>query len=97
MNIAMIMIPKALTVVLVSAATVRQGLAIMRSHSYTAMPVINEEGVYIGCVTEGIFSSTSFAPAPQTLESMGDTDWASILREGFCPALPISAAEEGHK
>ena len=35
--------------------TVRQGLEKMRSHSYTAIPVITREGDYVGTVTEGDF------------------------------------------
>lgn len=94
MNIAM-MIPKALTVVLVSTATVRQGLEIMRNHSYTAVPVTNEEGVYIGCVTEGDFLQHLFCVGTTDLGSHERHKLGSILREGFCPALSITAAEEG--
>ena len=33
--------------------SVEDGLALMRKHKYTAMPIINKEGVYVGTITEG--------------------------------------------
>lgn len=38
--------------------SVEDGLALMRKHKYTAMPIINKEGVYVGTITEGIFFGT---------------------------------------
>ena len=35
--------------------SVEDGLALMRKHKYTAMPIINKEGVYVGTITEGDF------------------------------------------
>ena len=35
--------------------SVEDGLALMRKHKYTAMPIINKEGVYVGTLTEGDF------------------------------------------
>lgn len=32
--------------------SVEDGLALMRKHKYTAMPIINKEGVYVGTLTE---------------------------------------------
>lgn len=55
MNIAKIMIPKALTVFLNEKQTVRQGWEIMTRNGYTAIPVLDAEQHYIGTVSEGDF------------------------------------------
>lgn len=55
MNIAKMMTPMVCTVTLHADSTVRQGLEVMRHHGYTAIPVLNENNQYIGCISEGIF------------------------------------------
>ncbi len=55
MNLAKLMIPKCSTACLQENSSVRQGLEIMRRHGYTAIPVLNEKGLYMGSVTEGDF------------------------------------------
>mgnify|MGYP000246606381 CR=1 FL=1 len=55
MNIIKIMTPKALTVFLHTGDTVRQGLELLRQHGYTAIPVLNDQGEYLGSITEGDF------------------------------------------
>ncbi|GKU77180.1 CBS domain-containing protein [Paenibacillus sp. L3-i20] len=53
MNIAFFLLPKQDVVCLPHDATLRQTLERMEYHRYTAVPIINEEGVYTGTVTEG--------------------------------------------
>ena len=55
MNIAKIMIPKCFTAFLNENQTVRQGWEVMTRNGYTAIPVIDGEHHYIGCVSEGDF------------------------------------------
>ena len=55
MNIPKILTPKAMTAYLSADDTVRQGLEIMKRYGYTAIPVLNDRGEYIGCITEGDF------------------------------------------
>jgi CBS domain-containing protein len=55
MNLLFLLRPKDETVYITSAATVRQGLEKMRAHGYTAVPVIDPEGEYVGTVSEGDF------------------------------------------
>lgn len=52
MNIAKIMIPRACTVFLNEKQTVRQGWEVMTRNGYTAIPVLDAEQHYIGCVSE---------------------------------------------
>ncbi|WP_217596511.1 CBS domain-containing protein [Cohnella sp. GbtcB17] len=53
MNIAFFLLPKQEVVCLPSNATLRQTLERMERHRYTAVPVLGEDGKYVGTVTEG--------------------------------------------
>ena len=94
MNVVRLMNPAVNTVTLRSSQTVRQGLEIMRRQGYTAIPVQDDEGIYVGCITEGDF--LWFLMREQV------TDWrelerypiADLVRKDFCPALEITAGEE---
>ena len=55
MNLLFLLHPKSKVASLTSNVTVRQGLEKMRAHGYTAIPVINPEGEYVGTVSEGDF------------------------------------------
>lgn len=90
-NIAKIMIPKPLTRVLHAGDTVRQALETMDNHGYTAIPVLDAEERYIGCVTEGDFL--------RHILRVGDTDKKAheqfsvgeLVRKDFCEAIDIAA------
>lgn len=55
MNLLFLLHPKSTVAYLISNVTVRQGLEKMRAHGYTAIPVIDPQGGYIGTVSEGDF------------------------------------------
>lgn len=55
MNIINFLVPKNSVAYLEDTATIKQGLEKMHSQSYTAIPVITKDGIYIGTVTEGDF------------------------------------------
>ncbi|MFI3209370.1 MAG: CBS domain-containing protein [Eubacteriales bacterium] len=55
MNVAFFLIPKAQVKYLYDNFTIRQALEKMRMHGYTAIPVLNDEGQYMGTVSEGDF------------------------------------------
>ncbi|NLN55594.1 MAG: CBS domain-containing protein [Clostridiales bacterium] len=55
MNVAFYLTPKSSVVYLYGDQTVKQGLEKMKSHGYTAVPVIDRDGKYIGVATEGDF------------------------------------------
>lgn len=93
MNIAKIMIPKVLTAFVHEESSVRKGLELIKLQGYTAIPVLDAEGRYVGTVTEGDFL--------QLMLSVGSTDprdyeqkhIKDIVRRDFCPALGIDADE----
>lgn len=53
MNIAFFLTPKSEVVFEESTATMRQAMERMEYHRYTAIPIINDKGMYIGTLTEG--------------------------------------------
>lgn len=53
MNIAFFLTPKDEVVFLKEEMTVRQAMERMEYHRYTSVPLINDDGKYIGTVTEG--------------------------------------------
>ena len=53
MNIAFFLTPKNEVVYEKSTATMRQALERMEYHRFTAVPILNDKGVYIGTLTEG--------------------------------------------
>lgn len=55
MNVAYFLTPKCETAFLYDDYSFRQGLEKMKFHGYTAIPVINREGKYIGTISEGDF------------------------------------------
>lgn len=94
MNIAKIMTPKVFTVFLHETDTVRQGLEVLKKHGYTAIPVLDAEDRYLGCISEGDFLWHILAK--------GSTDWKAqekykirqLLRQEFCEPLDIEADRE---
>lgn len=55
MNIISLLKPKATVSYIYDSSSVRQGLEQMKAHKFTATPVINKDGKYIGVVSEGDF------------------------------------------
>lgn len=55
MNIIFLIKPKCNTAFLYTDDSIRQGLEKMHYHKYTAIPVIDHEGIYHGTITEGDF------------------------------------------
>lgn len=53
MNIAFFLIPKREVAFINYESTMRQALEKMEFHKYTAVPIIDHEGKYIGTLTEG--------------------------------------------
>ncbi|WFD11633.1 CBS domain-containing protein [Tepidibacter hydrothermalis] len=53
MNIAFFLTPKVEVAYLTPESTMRQALEKMEYHRYTAIPIINDDGRYVGTITEG--------------------------------------------
>lgn len=88
-NIAKIMIPKVSLAVVHSKDTVRQGLEIMRFHGYTAIPVLDENEVYLGIVTEGDFLHHILQTGMANIRDHEQFRIQNIFRPDFCEAKHI--------
>ncbi|TBL77449.1 CBS domain-containing protein [Paenibacillus thalictri] len=53
MNIAFFLVPKEEVIYLSDHSTIRQALERMEYHRYSAVPLVNGEGKYVGTITEG--------------------------------------------
>lgn len=91
MNIVKMMVPKIFTVFLHENNTVRQGLEIFRQHGYTAVPVVDENEHYIGCVTEGDFLRHIMNVGSTNIKDHEKYRIGDIIRKDFLPALDIGA------
>ncbi|MBS4007387.1 MAG: CBS domain-containing protein [Clostridium sp.] len=53
MNIAFFLIPKKEIIYLPVSCTMRQAIEKMEFHRYTAVPIVDQHGHYVGTITEG--------------------------------------------
>ena len=91
MNIAKMMVPKSMTVYVHGDSSVRQGLEVLSRHSYTAIPVLDENDRYIGSIAEGDFLRLLMAERAGDIHDLEKCRIGDILRKDFCPAIPIDA------
>ncbi len=94
MNIVKIMLPKVCTVFLRADQTVRQGLEVMTRNGYTAIPVLDENQHYIGCISEGDFLRHIMSVNTTDKRELEKTRVRELVRRDFCPALPVDASVE---
>ena len=90
-NIAKIMIPKALIRLLHEDDTIRQGLEAMSYHGFTAIPVLDKNERYVGCVTEGDFLRHIMETGSTDMKFHEQFKVSRLVREDFCPAVSITA------
>ena len=93
-NIARIMIPKVSVAVVHADDTVRQGLEIMKYHRYTSIPVLDDQDVYLGSVTEGDFLRHILSSGTTEMKDHERYRIKEIFRPNFCAPLPICATIE---
>ena len=89
MNVIMLLKPKTTVQYIFEDNTLRQGLEKMRAHSYTAIPVISQDGKYVGTVSEGDFLYYILDQRNKSLKAKEKHLVRDILREGFNPAVRI--------
>lgn len=93
-NILLLLKPKKMIGYLEEHQTLRQGLEIMRHHGYTALPVINENGQYIGTVSEGDFLWNILETKNYSIFDQEKHSIKEILREGFNPPVKVTTPVE---
>ena len=89
MNVLMLLKPKETVKYIYDDNTLRQGMEKMRAHSYTAIPVISDDGKYVGTVSEGDFLYYILDQRNNSLKAKEKHLVRDILREGFNPAVRI--------
>ncbi len=94
MNIAKIMVPKALTVCLDEKDSVRQGVEVMHRHGYTAIPVLDSSGKFMGCVNDRDFLRYIVSAGGIDADGGRGVTVGEIMRRDFCPPIPITASED---
>ena len=82
-------------------SSVRQALETMKKHGYTAVPVITDDNIYLGTVSEGDFlwSIVKLQKKAGDMEEVSirkleDVNIKDILRKDRNPSVPITATIE---
>lgn len=94
LNIARLMIPKVFTKFLHESDSIRQGLELMELNHLTALPVLDEEECFVGCVSEGDFLRHMIATGSTDKRVHEKHRVSEILRKDFCPAIRIDSDRE---
>ena len=91
MNIVMLLKPKDTIAYIYNDNTIRQALEKMKVHKYTAVPVIDDKGRYVGTVSEGDFLWHLLEnPDEKGMKGQEKYRIRDILRKNFNPAVKIS-------
>ncbi|MFU0828316.1 MAG: CBS domain-containing protein [Lachnoclostridium sp.] len=90
-SIVFLLTTKANVAYLDDNSTLRQGLEKMRYHGYTAMPVVSQDGTYVGTVSEGDFLWHMLDSGMYSMKSQEEYYIKDILRKGWNPAVKINA------
>lgn len=89
MNIPSLLIPKANVEYVRTKDSIEFALDIFRRNSYSAVPVINSDGIYRGTITEGDFLYYIMDNPDADLKKV---KVRNILREDFYEAVKITAS-----
>ncbi len=96
MNVLMLLKPKSEVEYLLDTCTLRQALTKMKAHSYTAIPVLSKEGMYIGCVSEGDFlwHITDSSVGGSVIDKCENYRIKDIIRPEWVQAVTINVEME---
>ena len=94
MNVITFLTPKAQVAWLYDDFTVRQGVEKLRNLGYTALPVLDREGYYVGSVSEGDFLRSLLDSGDNGLRKQEKRPLTSIIRPEFHPAVSIRVTME---
>lgn len=90
-NIAFFLIPKKEVVFLPETCTMRQAIERMEYHGYTAVPVIDQQGKYVGTLTEGDLLRMLKRTPGLTFEDTGKIPLCDIPRKTQINPVRIAA------
>lgn len=69
--------------------SINDGLKLMSKHGFTAMPVINKDGIYKGNISEGDFLWYLLKHTSITAEDLETIKIKELIREDYMPAVRI--------
>ena len=90
-NIMKFLTPKSQTACIDDRSSVRQALEKMRFHGYNALPVIDENGMYVGTLTEGDFLWHLIRSGSADLRRQENVSVHSLIRPGWNPPVQADA------
>ncbi|MBQ8896304.1 MAG: CBS domain-containing protein [Clostridia bacterium] len=90
MNIMRFLTPKSNVAYIDSVSTVRNGFEKMTYHKYSAIPVVNPDGVYVGTLTEGDLLRCMLNIGDNDMREHEKVSIKDIVREGWNPAVSIT-------
>jgi len=94
MNVIKLLKPKCSVAFLTQDQTVRQGIEKIKYHGYTAIPVIDSSGIYIGTVTEGDFLWKLISAGEQGLKALERISIKDIIRKDWNTPISITATTD---
>ncbi len=94
MNILFLLKPKSTIVYLNGKSTIRQGIEKFRAHGYTAVPVIDDEGKYMGTISEGDFLWNIVNENSFKIKDSEHQYIYSIIRAGYNPPIKVDTTME---
>lgn len=74
--------------------TLRQGLEKMKSHGYTAIPVITRDGDYVGTISEGDFLWHIIEHGRGSLKDQEQFSVRDIIRKDFMLPVKVDATAD---
>ena len=83
--------PKSRTAYIDEKSSVRQALEKMRHHGYNALPVIDDDGRYVGTLTEGDFLWHLVNSGKTNLRDQEETPVHTLIRAGWNPPVRADA------
>ncbi len=90
-NVLFLLTPKTQLACLKDSMNVRQALEKMRAHGFTAIPLISEEGEYLGTISEGDLLWHIVNGKKISMEDLEETKITSLLRKNRFPAVKVDA------
>ena len=92
MNIISLLKSKNTVSYLYAENTLRQGLEKMKAHGYTAIPVITDNGDYVGCISEGDFLWYLINYPEYDRKNLEHIFIRDIIRTDWNPAVSIDVS-----
>ena len=90
-NVLFLLTPKTQVACLKENMNVRQALEKMRAHGYSAIPLIAEDGRYLGTVSEGDLLWYIVQNDQITMEGLEDVGITQLLQKNRVPAVKVDA------